>query len=137
MKTTHASMTAAAMALALAGASPASAQLAGSEWAPVAIGDMEIPARTDQFVQFRGGGRIRGDGGCNQFSGTYELSGDRIEIGPLAATRKACTPDIAEREDRFMEALEAARRFVRLRYDLSLADAGGNLVARLRQTDAD
>jgi len=137
MRVTDASMMAGAMALALAATSPAAAQLAGSEWAPVTIGDMEIPAGTDIFVQFRGGGRIRGDGGCNQFSGTYELSGDEIEIGPLVATRKACTDNIVEREHRFMEALEAAKRFVRVRYDLSLTDAGGNLVARLRQTDAD
>ncbi len=137
MRLVNASLMAGAMALALLTTSPASAQLAGSEWAPATIGDMEIPAGTTIFVQFRGGGRIRGDGGCNPFSGTYELSGDGIEIGLLAATRKACTADIAEREHRFMEALEAAKQFVRVRYDLSLTDAGGNLVARLRQTDAD
>ena len=137
MRLANASVLAGAMVLALAATSPATAQLAGSEWAPATIGGMAIPAETTIFVQFRGGGRIRGDGGCNQFSGAYELSGNSIKIGPLAATRKACTADIAEREHRFMEALEAAKRFVRVRYDLSLTDAEGNLVARLRQTDAD
>ena len=137
MRVANASMKAGAMALALAATSPATTQLAGSEWAPVTIGDMEIPARTELFVQFRGGGRIRGDGGCNPFSGTYELSGDRIGIGPLAATGRACAARIAERELHFMEALEAAKRFVRVRHDLSLTDDEGNLVARLRQMDAD
>lgn len=137
MGLTRVSTLAGAFALALAAAGPAAAQLAGSEWLPATIGDVEISTRTDMFVRFGSRGRLSGHGGCNNFTGTYELSGDGIEIGPLAATKKACTERVMDHEDRLLRALAAATRFARARGGLSLTDAEGNLVARFRETDAD
>lgn len=43
----------------------------------------------DYFISFDEG-TISGFMGCNLYSGSYELNGDSIAIGPLAATRKHC-----------------------------------------------
>ena len=37
-------------------------------------------------------GRVSGFAGCNEFQGTYTRDGDRLTIGRLATTRKACAP---------------------------------------------
>ena len=116
----------------------AAQQLAGSEWRPLNIGDIEVPAGSELFVRFGGEGKLEGHSGCNRFSGTFKLTGDGIEIGPLGVNRMACSePAVMEREVRFLEALQNARRFLRDRIDLSLTDNAGNPVVRLIQTDAD
>lgn len=125
------------LALALATTGAAAAQLAGSEWRPTEIRSIEIPAGVEMFVRFDGGGKLVGNGGCNRFVGTYKLVGDAIEFGRLGVTRKACADPVMKNEGRFLRALAAARRFVRDRTKLSLADDAGNPVMRLVQTDPD
>ena len=45
---------------------------------------------TTLTLSFRDG-RVSGFAGCNGFNGAYTRDGDRLSIGPLATTRKACT----------------------------------------------
>jgi heat shock protein HslJ len=136
-----AALVASAALLATAGCATAgeeaAAPLAGSEWRPVAIGDTAPGSDSGSFVQFRGEGQITGTGGCNRFSGTYEIDGATIRIGPLAATRRACPPPLMHREAALFAALERARRYQRARIDLTLYDEAGSAVARFARTDAD
>ncbi len=126
------------LTLALATTSGAgAAELAGSEWRPVEIGNLQVPPGAELFVRFAGEGKLEGHGGCNRFFGSYKIAVDRVETGPLGATRMACPEPIMEREMRFLQALDNARRFVRDRIDLVLTDEEGAPVARLIQTDAD
>lgn len=60
------------------------------------------------YISFQDDGEITGFGGCNQFFGHYAQDGDRLTIGTLASTRKAC-PDMRA-ETRFISALQSARR---------------------------
>jgi heat shock protein HslJ len=53
-------------------------------------------------------GTASGFGGCNTFTGGYELDGDSISIGPLAGTLMACEVQKMAVEGAFMPALEAA-----------------------------
>jgi len=48
-----------------------------------------------------------GFGGCNNFNGGYELDGDSLSIGPLAATLMACEEDKSAAEAAYLPALEA------------------------------
>ena len=122
----------------LMGTGPAVAgQLAGSEWWPKVINGVATPKDADLFVQFRSAGRVAGNGGCNRFTGKYRLKGGRIEIGPLAMTRKACPGPIMKRETQFVTALSQARRFDRQRIRLLLSDRTGAPLMRLIQRDAD
>jgi heat shock protein HslJ len=48
--------------------------------------------------------RASGFAGCNQFSGSYTLSGSSLSFGPLAMTRMACAQG-GELESRYTMAL--------------------------------
>jgi heat shock protein HslJ len=63
---------------------------------------------TTLWVQFAQG-NVRGHAGCNTFRGTYTVDGDRIAIGAIAATRKACTAaGVMQQEREFLAALRSA-----------------------------
>ena len=126
-----------ALTLAITSTLAAAQRLAGSEWRPTEIGDIKVPAGSEMFVRFGSESKLEGHGGCNQFFGTYTLAGDGIEIGPLGATRMACSEPVMDIEIRFLKALESASRFMRDRIELWLTDTGGNPVVRLIQSDAD
>lgn len=56
------------------------------------------------------GNRVSGNGGCNNFSGTYELlEGDRIKFSGMSSTLMAC--ENMETEKGFMEVLGAADNY--------------------------
>ena len=103
--------------------------LAGSEWAPA-------ENKFDQFVAFKSQGEIRGNSGCNQFFGSYELSGDDITLGPLASTKKACMGRM-EAETEFMQRLQTARKFSATHKRLSLYGEDGIKVLDLQRRDWD
>lgn len=52
-------------------------------------------------------GSVSGFGGCNTFNGPYELDGDSISIGPLAATLIACEDAKSAAEAAYLPAIEA------------------------------
>ena len=129
-----------ALILAAVLAAPALAQsapLAGSEWRPTEIDGVEIAEDTKIFIGFGDDGRVQGSGGCNRFTGSYEVDGDTISFGALAATRMLCPEPIQENEDRLFAALSRVSKFSRERIDLTLSDDADTPLIRLAQTDAD
>jgi len=79
-------------ALALVGASCTSVameqrSLSDTQWSVVAINGEPAPGS----IRFRAG-QLSANFGCNRASGAYRVVGDRIEIGPMAATQMACEP---------------------------------------------
>jgi putative lipoprotein len=113
------------------------AGLAGSEWRPVRIGDMEIAKDADIFVRFEADGKLKGHGGCNGFFGSYKITGDDLEIGPIGATQMVCPEPIMDRELAFTKTLQAAKSFMRERIKLELLGEGGDMIMELAQRDAD
>ncbi len=52
-------------------------------------------------------GVVQGHSGCNTFRATFKRDGDRLVIGPAAATRMACAGDgVMQQEREFLAALE-------------------------------
>lgn len=93
----------------------------------------EVPpiAGTEVSVVFAADGRISGTGGCNRFSGSYEMGEDAsVSFSPLAATRMACPPQIMSQEDSFFVALGRVTRFEIEGDRLSLAASDGSRVLR-------
>jgi heat shock protein HslJ len=86
-------------------------ELSGSEWRPSLIGTLEIPESTELFIQFKGDGKLAGHGGCNQFFGTYSISGNKIDFGPVGSTRMACEKLVMDLETAFLSALEEIEMF--------------------------
>lgn len=69
-----------------------------------------------------------GFGGCNRFFGSYESTGQTLELGALGATRMAC-PDGMNREQELFATLATVNRY-EIRGTTLLLFAGDKLVAR-------
>ena len=80
--------------------------LKGTEWA-LASG-VDVPGDADPPTLLLEEGNASGFGGCNTFTGGYELDGDSISIGPLAGTLMACELQKMAVEGAYLPALEAA-----------------------------
>jgi len=74
-------------------------------------------------------GQIGGSAGCNQFTATYEITGDLIAIGRAMTTRKHCAePDgIMEQEQEYLQALARAHVYIVKPDRLELRDRNGSL----------
>jgi heat shock protein HslJ len=78
------------------------------------------------------GGWVEGFAGCNTFRATYTAEADRIVIGPVAQTRKACGGEGVMRQEReFLSALQSATTwgFMGRMLDLHRADGERVLTA--------
>lgn len=75
------------------------------------------------------GGRVAGNGGCNTFEGPFEVRGtDKITLGPLASTRRACADPAADtQEQQYLAALELARTYEVTGNQLTLFRDGGTI----------
>ncbi len=70
----------------------------------------ELP-QTDPTVAFEGD-VIAGTDGCNNFTGSYEVSSDNaIEIGPLASTQRACVPEVMDQAIAILSVLGEAATY--------------------------
>jgi heat shock protein HslJ len=108
--------------------------LAGSGWRPSFMSASDLPAGTHMLVHFNPDGKISGNGGCNQFFGSYSISGNTIKIGPLVSTRKGC-PGLLHAEAAFFATLEAAKSFAQDGDSLVLFDEAGAKLAQLVRAD--
>lgn len=79
-------------------------------------------------LQFKEDGTANGQGGCNNFSGTYQAGADgKLKFGPLASTLMACASGMNE-EQAYFRALVKVTRFQRPGASLILASADGKTV---------
>jgi heat shock protein HslJ len=85
------------------------------------------PSR-EAHLQFQSGGRVSGSDGCNRITGSYQLSGERVTFGQMAATQMACVNTEAI-ERPFQDALKNATRLTVSRDHLELFDAKGTRLA--------
>lgn len=95
--------------------------LAGNEWLLAKFSQTEpVPPEAVAFLRVEGAKMI-GRGPCNNFNAAYagEPAGYKIKIGPVVATKMACTGNKQPLEDRFFKVLESVS---------SISFAGGRLV---------
>jgi len=67
--------------------------------------------------------QVAGTTGCNSYSGSYSMDEFGVEIGPVAATKKAC-PDM-KTEDLFLKALSEVARIDLGEDGIKMFDASG------------
>jgi heat shock protein HslJ len=71
--------------------------------------------------------RVSGSGGCNQFVGSWQAIGDRIEFGQMASTMMACAHGM-DAEGSFLKALGNVTRWRISGRELELMDGAGLVV---------
>jgi putative lipoprotein len=96
--------------------------------APVSVAERQ---REAHFILHPADKRVSGSGGCNRFTGGYELAGDRLNFGRMAATMMACA-DTMDSEKAFLSALQQAARARIREQHLDLLDASGSVLARFQ-----
>jgi heat shock protein HslJ/uncharacterized lipoprotein YbaY len=72
---------------------------------------------------------VSGNGGCNRFSGSYSLNGDRLTFSQVMSTMMACVAPNPETP--FRRAISATRRWRIDGQTLELLDDSRNVIARL------
>ena len=73
--------------------------------------------------------RATGSGGCNQYFASYSTSGTTLTLGPVGATKRACTEEGRNRaEIAYFDALANATSYAIEGDRLTLRDAAGAVV---------
>jgi len=85
--------------------------LAGTAWVAETIAGGGVVGPAESVIRFVDDRRVSGHGGCNAFTGSYEIQGEHLVLGPLATTRRACGGAIDEQERRFLAALSDIGRY--------------------------
>ena len=91
--------------------SPAPASLWGSEWILEDLAGAGVVDRAQATLAFPETNRVAGKASCNRFSGTAEIDGGKLKLGPLVSTRMACPEALMNQETKYLAALETAERF--------------------------
>ena len=90
------------------------------------------PEREANFVLRASDQTISGTGGCNSFSGSYNLNGDRISFTRVMSTMRACADPVANNtEQLFLRALSRTYRWRITGQGLDLLDSAESVVAHL------
>jgi heat shock protein HslJ len=110
-------------------ASPASQQggedkLTVSAWNLSLLMDQPLVPGSNITALFTSGGKVGGSSGCNQYSGTYIVSGNKLQISsPLASTMMACAQDLMDQEGAYLNALGEVKTYKITGDTLTLSDA--------------
>lgn len=84
--------------------------LAGGPWRVEDINGAGVIDRANVTLQFEDG-RVAGSSGCNSYTAPVTLSGERISVGEVVGTLKACAEALMDQEQKFIAALKAVERF--------------------------
>ncbi len=113
--------------------SNAAAPLEGTYWKLTYLGDTSVDTgslQKEPNLIFRSDShRVSGTGGCNNVSGSYQLSGDQLTFGQMASTMMACAKGM-ETERSFLEALSRVKQWKIKGQELTLLDADGKQLLR-------
>jgi len=85
--------------------------LIGTAWLADDIGGRGVVDRAQSTLEFAKAGQIGGLAGCNRYFGPVTLDGDTISFDNLGSTRMMCADALMDQEQRFFQALSAAKRF--------------------------
>ena len=111
--------------------------LPGSAWKVITFAGQTPLADHPITFEFDNEGNIAGDGSCNRFGGACQIDGDKIEVGPLRSTRRACEPEVMQQEHKFLALLAAATTWSLDGDNLVLTTPDGEIRAGRRPAPAD
>jgi heat shock protein HslJ len=112
-------------------------ELAGTSWEVTGYNNGQqavttVLAGTTITAEFGKDGTLSGNSSCNDYSGPYTVTGNQIEVGPLASTKKACADPagVMEQETQYLVALETAATYRIEGKVLELRTADGALAVK-------
>jgi heat shock protein HslJ len=111
--------------------------LPGSSWQVTTFGGQTPLTDHPVTFEFDTEGNIAGDASCNRFGGSCKIEGDKIEVGPLRSTRRACEPDIMQQEHKFLALLGAVTGWAMDGEELVLTAPDGEIRAKPQAASAE
>jgi heat shock protein HslJ len=100
------------LAAVLAGCGGQSGKLENTNWKLTTLGKQEALAEATPKLGFGSDGQLAGSTGCNQFSGTYTISGKTLSIKTGPMTMMACDEAVMKQEQDFLVALAATSTYI-------------------------
>ena len=92
-----------------------------------------IPPDGTPSIRFGSDGNMGAQTGCNSGGAGYTVEGNRLSIGPMALTKRACLESARnELEAAYVGAIQRTRRFRIANGELELLSDDGTVVARFR-----
>lgn len=77
------------------------------EW----IGALPRIERSYVTITFGADDRAYGTGGCNHWFAGYGIEGEILRFSRVGSTRRLCSPELMEQEQRFFDSLRQVRRW--------------------------
>jgi len=107
--------------------------LNGTTWELYSIGKYSPIAGSKTTIRFEDG-QVSGLGGCNQYGGEYQISGNRFTIDKLYMTEMACiSPEgIMDQEQLVLQYLGDARGFEIMNGQLQISRSDGEALTFVR-----
>jgi heat shock protein HslJ len=96
---------------------PDASSMQDSRWILLSYGDPETPYAvlpdTQVTARFNSGTKqLRGSGGCNTYTGEYEIEENSLTVtGPFAVTEMWCGDEIGAQESAYLDILLAAESY--------------------------
>ncbi|MFM7572720.1 MAG: META domain-containing protein [Snowella sp.] len=86
--------------------------LENTSWQLMATGQSLPQTEKPITLTFSENNRLAGSSGCNRYMGSFKVTGNQFDVkSPLASTRMACPETLMKREQEFLQALSAAKRY--------------------------
>lgn len=97
----------------------------GYTWRLNLLSGLEPFGFTKAKMQFIETGEVRGNTGCNRFTASYDITGDRIEFSEFTAENRGCTAKVLSRSRSFVGLMLKSTHFERQDDVLYLLDPNG------------
>ena len=85
--------------------------LTGTEWSLEEMAGKPVIANSRATLNFPSNTSVAGNGSCNRFTGSVDVTGSTIKFGPLAATRMMCDAGSSRQESEYLKALAEVERY--------------------------
>jgi len=82
--------------------------LTGGAWTVTHIAGEEVPGPRAVTMEFDGEGRVAGQGPCNRYSASYQLTGEGLVISQGVSTRMACVAELMSLENVFLDTFQGS-----------------------------
>ena len=103
-------------------------------WLVGSIQGKAVIAKSKAQLIFTNKNMLTGSASCNNISTRYSSQNSTLKIGPIATTRKMCSPSLMDQEAVLLKALSKVKRFQLNNGELSMFDQQGALQLKAKRT---
>ncbi len=105
--------------------------LANTSWAVTTMNVNGVLVQgTSITAMFGSGNALSGFGGCNNYNGSYFVSGNSLSVGSIRNTQMICDPAVSQQESMYLSLLQSSASFEIQGTTLIIRNASGQEILR-------